>query len=277
MVQYSRGDLKGLSKLRKLWVESFNDTYRGFRNFIRTNSKYLRIYIAKSEGSIVAALYHIPCTVNGIKAHYLYGAATQTKHRGKGIMRHLISYSLDDAKALGEKLSVLYPANQHLYGYYGRLGYERKCHRKTVVVSRDDLMNIGEYGGFCPSMGVNQMARFRNSFLKTDVLIFPSEYMKYSVSSTKIYGGKIVCTDKGYAIIEKDENGECIISEFLAEKENVNILLGEVLKNSKAQKFIFNYPASMSLFKNEKLSEDGMIKKLTDCKIDEVYIGLSNG
>ena len=276
MVEYVRGDFKSVSKLKKLWVESFNDTSKGYLNFIKTNKKNVRIYMAKSEGAIVSALYHIPVTVSNIKAHYLYGASTEERQRGKGIMRHLIDYSLQDAHSLGEELSVLYPADSHLYGYYGRLGFERKCHRKTADVTREQLMNIAEYSGFCLSMNLKEMINLRKTLLSENSLIFPDEYMKFSVLSAKTGGGKVICSNKGYAFVEKDSLGECVISEILAEKDNIGVLLGEVLKNSKAEKFTFNYSPQLSYFKNERLTEDGMIQKLTDCNVNEVYIGLPN-
>lgn len=275
MIEYGRGNLKSFPKLKKLWVDAFNDTSKGFRNFIKIN-KNLRIYVAVNDGTIVSALYHIPCTVNGRKAHYLYGAATDKKHRGKGYMRHLVKYSLEDARSLGEELSVLYPADSHLYGFYGRLGYERKCHRKTAEVSREQLMHIAEYSGFCISMNLKQMAELRGNLLMDNSLTFPEEYMKYSVFSAKTYGGKVICSDKGYALVEEDKLGDCIISEILADPKDIEKLLGEILKNSKANKFIFNYSHQMSYFKNERLVEDGMIQKLTDCNVNEVYIGLRN-
>lgn len=50
----------------------------------------MRIYVAKDGNRTVAMLYHIPCKFLEYKAHYLYGAATESKYRNRGIMKILL-------------------------------------------------------------------------------------------------------------------------------------------------------------------------------------------
>ena len=276
MIEYMRGSGRDFSALKKLWVECFNDTSAGYKTFFKNNRKNLRIYVARDDTQIVSALYHITCTVAGEQAHYLFGASTTAKQRNKGIMQKLVKYSLNDALLLGDKFSLLYPANDSLYGYYSRFGYERKCHRKQTKITRDSLMHIAEYGGFCLSMTVNSMAKLRINGIDNSSVCFDSEYIKYSVAATKHYGGYVVCSGSGYALIEEDKFGECVVSELFAEKDDVFSLLGKVLEASKAKRFVFNYPLNMKVFNEEKVVEDGMINFLSDLKINDVYIGLRN-
>ena len=163
MIEYSKGSMADLKELKTLWIASFNDTLKGFKTFMKNNKNKMRIYVAKDGNRTVAMLYHIPCKFLEYKAHYLYGVATESKYRNRGIMKNLIDFSLEDAKTLGEEFSFLYPADDHLYGYYYSLGYERNCFRKQATVSRDKLMHIAEYSPFCMSLSVTGMGKLREN------------------------------------------------------------------------------------------------------------------
>lgn len=276
MIEYTLDNLSCVNSLKKLWVSAFDDTSLGFKTFIKNNKKNFRIYTAKDSGIVVAMLFHIPCVVSGEKAHYLYGAATEKRYRKRGIMGKLIDFSLNDAVNYGEKFSFLYPANDHLYGFYRRFDYERKCFCKTKTLLREELMNIAEYPGFCMSMSINGMSRLRNEELKGNALKFSEEYMKYSVAVTRNGGGYVVCSDKEYALVAQDEFCHCVVSELFCKEEDKFKLLGELLKKSKAEKFTFSYSPSLKLFDDEDIKEDGMVKLLSDIKLSEAYIGLRN-
>lgn len=71
-------------------------------------------------------------TLNGEKSHYLCGASTDESFRGNGIMSRLIDFALDDAKNNGDVYSLLFPANDGLYGFYTKLGYAPSCTVKAV-------------------------------------------------------------------------------------------------------------------------------------------------
>ncbi|MGN1127308.1 MAG: GNAT family N-acetyltransferase [Ruminococcus sp.] len=276
MIEYTLDTLSCVNSLKKLWISAFDDTSSGFKTFVKHNKKNFRIYTAKNNGDTVAMLFHIPCEVKGEKAHYLYGAATDEKFRNRGIMGKLIEFSLSDAVTYGEKFSFLYPANDYLYSYYKRFGYERKCFSKTKTISRQEIMNIAEYPGFCVSMSVQDMNKLRNSEIKGNSLKFSQDYMKYSVAVTKNGGGYVVCSEKGYALVEQEEFSHCVVSELFCKEEDIFLLLGELLKKSKAEKFTFSYPTSLKIFDDEDIAEDGMVKFLSDIKLPEAYIGLRN-
>ncbi|MGN0459887.1 MAG: GNAT family N-acetyltransferase [Ruminococcus sp.] len=276
MIEYTLDSLSCVNSLKKLWISAFDDTSSGFRTFVKHNKKNFRIYTAKNNGDTVAMLYHIPCETSGEKAHYLYGAATDEKFRNRGIMGKLIDFSLNDAVNYGEKFSFLYPADDHLYGYYKRFDYERKCFSKTKTISRDELVHIAEYPVFCVSMSVQGMSRLRNEELSGNALKFNDDYMKYSVAVTKNGGGYVVCSEKGYALVQQEEFGHCVISEMFCTSDDIYPLLGELLKKSKAEKFTFSYPPSLKIFDDEDIAEDGMVKFLSDTKLPEAYIGLRN-
>ena len=276
MIEYSKGSMADLKELKTLWIASFNDTLKGFKTFMKNNKNKMRIYVAKDGNRTVAMLYHIPCMFLEYKAHYLYGAATESKYRNIGIMKNLIDFSLEDAKTLGEEFSFLYPADDHLYGYYYSLGYERNCFRKQATVSRDKLMHIAEYSPFCMSLSVSGMGKLRENYLKGNSLQFSQDYMRYSVANVKNYGGYVICSGDGYCFVDEDKYKKCVVSELFAKEDDIYPLLGEMLKESDADTFVFNYSPTLNIFDNEEIVPDGMVKFLGNIKVNEAYIGLRN-
>lgn len=275
-IDYRYGEFKDVSALKKIWIDCFNDTAKGFRTFWKNIQKITRVYVACDGSKPVACVYQIPCTVDGQQCHYLFGAATLNDYRCKGIMKNLIDFSLEDASDRGDKISFLFTANERFEHYYEKLGYAKLCKRKFAAVSRDELMRVAEYGGFCVSMSVNGIYELRNKVLLQNSLKFPIEYIKYSVAATRHYGGYTVCSGAGYAIVKEDKYGECTISELAADEGDLYALLGELLENTNAATFNFNYPTSYKIFENEQILNDGMLKYLSDYKLSEAYIGLRN-
>ncbi len=275
-IEYRYGEYKDFVSMKNIWITCFNDTAKGFRLFCKNIDKYGRYYVASDKNMAVAALYHIPCTVDGQQCHYLYAAATLPEYRCRGIMANLVKFSLEDAAARGDKLSFLYPANPHLWKYYEKLGYITACKRKTVTLSREELMNIAEYGGFCVSLNMSGIFAVRNKVMKSNALIFPDLYMKFTISALKHYGGYAVTGSDGYALVAEDEYGKCTVSELACDPDYLNVLLGELLENTGADEFTLNYPACYTISDKETTADDGMLKYLSDYKLKEAYIGLRN-
>lgn len=61
-------------------------------------------------------------------------------------MSRLINFALDDAKNNGDVYSLLFPANDGLYGFYAKLGYAPSCAVKSREISRQTLESFAEKG-----------------------------------------------------------------------------------------------------------------------------------
>ena len=74
----------------------------------------------------------------------------------------------------------------------------------------------------------------------------------------------------------EDEYKKCVVSELFAKEDDIFPLLGEMLKESDADTFVFNYSPTLNIFDNEEIVPDGMVKFLGNTKVNEAYIGLRN-
>lgn len=142
MIKFFRADKNDVAQLKKLWLESFDDTEEATDLFFDKNWRWMRAFCAKDKNKVVSALYLIETALNGCKAHYLCGASTKSDYRKRGIMAGLIDFALEAAKHDGDKFSVLMPANLSLYDYYAGFGYMAQCFAEKRIFSRDELFAV---------------------------------------------------------------------------------------------------------------------------------------
>ena len=117
-------------KPKKLWLSCFDEDQTAVNLIF--DSDLFDGCCAVVDDRIVSALYLVKGTLNGEKSHYLCGASTDKSFRGNGIMSRLIDFALNDAKNNGDVYSLLFPANDGLYGFYTKLGYALNCTVKAV-------------------------------------------------------------------------------------------------------------------------------------------------
>ena len=115
---------KDIPYIKELWDIAFGEEPDFNKYFFDNFFKYedTLLYI---EEKPVAMLQMMPYTLKGIGAvTYIYGATTHPDYRKNGLMGELLKKSFEIDKSRGIKGSVLIPANQGLFNYYSKFGYE---------------------------------------------------------------------------------------------------------------------------------------------------------
>lgn len=131
---------KDVKSIRELWdiafpeEPDFNDYF--FDNIFDYSSTLLLI----KNNEIASMAQMIPYEISGIgKVTYIYGAATNPKHRKQGLMSQLLEKSFEIDIEKGRSASILIPANKPLFDFYGRLGYETAFYINKAVYSKGDV------------------------------------------------------------------------------------------------------------------------------------------
>ncbi len=116
-----------ISALKALWEDAFDDPLNYVDFFYNNVAKTGDTFVFEVENQIVSMLTMIPVEFvfqdKAVRAVYLYGCATLTKFRRKGIMKSMIRKAEQIAKTNGCALSVLVPGEKYLFKYYKDLGY----------------------------------------------------------------------------------------------------------------------------------------------------------
>lgn len=127
MIRYAVGE--DLLNLKKIWKICFNDSDEFIDLYFDYKYKYSDTIVYIEDNQIVACLYMIPYTINfysnEIPFYYLSGLSTLSEYRKKGYMSQLIDYAHEIMKERNISLSILVPAEDWLYIYYSKFGYER--------------------------------------------------------------------------------------------------------------------------------------------------------
>ena len=271
-ITYEKAVCTDDSELKKLWLDCFSELPQAVELFFERNLSFTHIYKAESGGRIVAAVYLVDGRIDGQKAHYLCGAATHRDYRKKGIMSGLIEYALQDAKSRGDVYSTLFPANDGLYQFYARLGYEPKCYARRAVFDRDELENnsIKEINLF----GMPNFEEMQNSCLKNNFLLQNNSFVQFAVDYYSLYGVKTVSSQNCMAIFEEDADTANI---FYCVYHDIKELHSLILKNTDAQKFVFTGKRGDEMFENSNDEVFGMIRLLDSEKTlpDHTYIGIT--
>ncbi len=246
-ITYRKADQNDIIKLKSLWINTFDEDETAVNIFFDNTMSYTSVYCAESDDKIVSAVYLIHCKLNDKKAHYLCGASTDKSYRKMGIMSKLIKYALDDSE---DEYSLLFPANESLYGFYEKLGYLPNCNAKRCKISKQELLNI--------------------EFSSENILIQNNNFIDFAESYYSYYGIKVLRNEK--AILFADEKDD-YTDIFYLDYTDANALKALVSKLN-SDKLITTLKSDVNF--DGEIIKYGMIKSLkSEDTPQNVYIGIT--
>lgn len=261
--------------LKKLWLDCFEEKIEAVDLFFNRCLGFTSIYTASIEDKPVAMLYLVHSTLNGKKAHYLCCAATSLDYRNLGIMGRLIEYAMSDSRKNGDVYSLLFPANERLYGYYERFGYKPLCTARKAVFTREELIRFAENNqSKRTSVNSYNYEELQRLCLKDNFLLQNNKFISFASDYYSLYDCKTVKSDKCFALVE-EENGTAEV--FYSIYDSFFTLAEMLIKNLTAKRFVFTGKADDESYKNSIYEKYGMIKSLKNNeKIPEnTYIGIT--
>lgn len=266
MIHYRKCVPSDLDALKALWLACFEEREDAADLFFNRNIKSCHAYVAEDRDTVVAALYLIDCTLNGIQAHYLCGAATLKSYRKRGIMSALIEYALEDAQNRGDRYSFLLPASETLYRFYAKFGYRPDCSVKTAVfetANAEDTESSGQ-----PDLQALQKACYQNNFL-----LWNNSFISFAAEYYACYGVKTAASENAFAIYDAEDGfAEVLYAVFNGIKE-----LKALLGSQGVRKFRLTGKADDPLFSDSEEETCGMIRPLGNADFPEkgIYIGIT--
>ena len=109
---------------RRLWEEVFlEDTPEFLDYYYSVKIKDNEIYVIEDEGEIVSMIhlnpYEMRVKEKVYKTHYIVAVATKERYRKQGLMRLLLSHTMQVMADRGEPFTFLMPANEAIYKPFG--------------------------------------------------------------------------------------------------------------------------------------------------------------
>ena len=174
--------------LKSLWVEAFKDSEDYVDFFLNQRFDDIATFVYLVDDNPVSMafvfneeLYHKDAY---IKAGYIYGVATASRHQGKGystqVLKHIQSIY---------PTTFLIPATGRLFDFYGRNGYQ------TAFVVHEETLSITDH---CPStiaysFDVISPAQYKNirdkHFEKEGYIRWSEASVAYAIAENKFCGG----------------------------------------------------------------------------------------
>lgn len=244
-----------VDQLVSLWNTVFCDD----EDYIRLLVPYLHIfdcYAITEEGKIVSAFYLLPSEIKVgqriYKGSYLYAAATYEECRKNGYMSRLIKEAINDKENELDFISLV-PANDGLYSYYSRFGFEELMYNFRTKITCDGKNN--EQSDFITDgERINSLRKSKFDFLH----LFTDSAMNYALSCYSHFGSHFKALNDSAVLYIEDE--KTVYEGIFSEREKEDFT--KLLKDSYSDEITVLSP--YSICENSEKRKCGMILDFSD-------------
>ena len=253
--------------LNDLWQQAFGDGPE-FSNFVFDKfAGFDHTYVEDQGGQIAASACAVPVTLGARRGFYLYGLNTRAELRGKGIMRTLMQTLEQQLVSDGAAFTVLVPANEPLFGFYEKLGYETLITHR--IVKKEVKPNLWVKADF-DTLTAPRLAAAREQFLPRPYVAFAAQPHAAMVQNLYTSGATTVQTEQGYGIffVQRDT---MMFRELAAES---NFAATQILEAARQKSGCFEAMLELPRFGELFLGEGeqrpyGILKWLSDKRLTE--------
>ena len=177
--------------LRQLWKDTFGDSDAFLDIFFQTAFSTKRCLCVTMDETVVAALYWFDCGFGNEKIAYIYAVATAKAFRGQGICHALMEQTHLLLKEKGYAGAILSPAEDSLFHFYKKIGYETCAYVKETHYHN----SINSHPAPTPEMKIRQIsktefAKLRRDFLPKTGLIQEDENLDFLEQQATFYAGE---------------------------------------------------------------------------------------
>lgn len=136
------GEKEDFEKAKNIWTECFTDSEEEVKFYFSNLYKKENYLVLEDKKDIKASLYENKYRLNiggtQFPSFYIVGVAVSPEFRGRGYMKELLSYSLNNAKEIGYPFVYLSPINSSIYR---NMGFEYISDIEKYNFSMNELIN----------------------------------------------------------------------------------------------------------------------------------------
>lgn len=274
-MRYARED--EIDIIKEIWNYCFNDEDTFVDYYFNHKYKNHNTIVACEDNDIVSSLqlnqYKINLDNKVYDTSYIVGVSTFPQVRGRGYMRNIMDFSLNELYKKGQLISILMPIDYRLYRKYG---YEHCYDQLEYNINIDDLKNFNLNGRLykASEKNIDDLININNIFLE-DVngnTVRDKDYYINLFREVKSEGGHVyVYKDrsyKGYIIYFLNGENMFVRELFYKDLDSLKSIL----------KFIYNHntqckTVTISAPVNDKIKFVLENPKTTDIKIKPFMMG----
>ena len=241
--------------LKKLWIDTFGDTEDYVSLLFDKGYTPTECFGEIVNGEVVSVLYLLKGYIKSDKINYegryLYAAATAVPYRGKGLMAKLIKEAQRYIAEKGITFICLVPADEGLYGFYGRFGFEPLM-KNYISLSSESGTDIGDNK---ENITLEEFVSLREN-ISDNIFSFGAEEWKYVYSCLRYAGYNLIRNSEDSYYIISDDGSEVL--EYGSSAENYSHNTKRFLNRLKEGTTIVS-PQSLSGFCESRENKFGMI------------------
>lgn len=228
------------NNIMEIWKYCFNDGSKFINYYFNNKYKNYNTIVVEEEANIVSSLqlnqYKIKLNNKEHNISYIVGVSTLPEARGRGYMKYIMSFTLNELYKKEQLISILMPIDYRLYRKYG---YEHCYDQIEYEINIEDLRGFKSSGSLVKAnlTHINEMINIENTFLQNlnGMVVRDESYYKNLF--------KEVESEDGHIYIHKTNESDGYIIYFINEDnifvrelyyKNINALKGML-------KFIYNH------------------------------------
>ena len=219
---------KYIDSLITLWNRVFGDDEDYIKLFFKEVYFDGECFAETDGDKVVSAFYLLKCSIKcGGKIYfgrYLYAAATLPEYRGKGLMGRLIEEAENYVRAEKIDFIALVPANDSLYDYYGKFGFNESMYKYKLAINKE----TATLRAFREITDPEEFHGIRSS-ADCDMLVYNEVGNRYAFDCFKFMGSGIFSLDDRSYHIENEEffsasddfsdSADTLINNLIGERE----------------------------------------------------------
>lgn len=197
-MQILKATPQDIPQVKNLWTQMFDDGTPGFCDFVFSSCKAEDVYIVKKDEKVVSMLISMAdLQYKDKKGFYLYSACTLPEYQGKGYMRSLVEFALDDQAKQGKTFCMLKPADENLMNFWIKTGFDNVTQVRRVSV--EIKKNIWTNAQF-DIVTANRFKVLRDKFCEENIVHYTPKGYETFAYSHYLSGGSTVETDEAYGV-----------------------------------------------------------------------------
>ncbi|WP_300281884.1 GNAT family N-acetyltransferase [Peptacetobacter sp.] len=263
---------KDYNQIRKIWTYCFNEGKDIEDCYFENKYSYLNTIVSEIEGEVVSSIHLNQHTIKlndkEEKVSYVVGVSTLPEARGKGIMKSMMSFALEEMYNRNQNVAILMPIDFRLYR---KFGFENCYDMIEQKININDLSNFRLNRNFKKAKisdietlidiysksnkrlngyALRDEKRYKNLFkeveadnsqiyISYDDNMANDGYLVYSISDNKIFVREIYFTNteslKSMLAFLYNHNTQC---EKVIIMEDIRNILNSILSNPKTSESV---------------------------------------
>jgi GNAT superfamily N-acetyltransferase len=262
-----------LNDLKEMWKLSFGDSDSFIDHYFQTRDWLAETAVLLEDGKAVSMVTMIPVDLidesGGIRsASMIYAVATHPGFQKRGFAERLISYCNDYLLANGTAATLLVPASEDLFRFYGKRGYQNGFYVREAVISREEIEKLPEKDAAPCRITAAEPAeynRVRRELLNGQAYLnYRDDEVLFQKRLARMFDADLFVLEidgtEGCAYAERMSQEEVIVKEVLVPDRYLASALKELSRLLTADKYIVRTPARSGEILGGEVRPFGMLR-----------------